>query len=110
MIKILQEKMKIKDYIKWVGFGKKNIGDNTGVFYENEDREVRVGDIVYDIVKDAYYDVIACDNRSSGNLLLFLKNDKRDYDYFDFLANNTLPRKRFIYNGHQSGLKNYNLG
>ena len=63
-------------------------------------KPVKIGDTIYDVRKDEYYDVFGCDKRFG---LLIVPNRISDQDnttnYRTISLGKTLPQNRFTYQG-----------
>lgn len=86
---INEERLDVSKYRKY--FDIKKEGEALPIKYENG-RQCVVGDCVYDIVKDDYYDIGGYD--SVLHNVLLIKNSNKN-DYYTYGTTTVLPKQRF---------------
>lgn len=97
MIDIVTEKLTASQYLKYFPIKKRN--EPTDVTYEESGESVKIGDTIYDINKDEYYDVVGCDNQR----LLLIPNriqPKSNTTNYRTINMKVLPSDRFSKQGN----------
>ena len=87
--KINEERLDISKYKKY--FDIKKEGEALPIRYE-DGKQCVVGDCVYDVIKDDYYDIGGYDSYLHNVLLIKNSNKK---DYFTYGTTTVLPKQRF---------------